>query len=69
MLSNLCCQRGCLPVGVENVTNLVRDNDVTGQKVGPDHVWGHVSISVNSPWIGLVFFMHKFECITDMLAT
>ena len=23
----------------------MRDNDVTGQKVGPDHVWGHVSIS------------------------
>ena len=21
----------------------MRDSDVTGQKVGPDHVWGHVS--------------------------
>ena len=24
--------------------SLVRYNDVTGQKVGPDDVWGHVSM-------------------------
>ena len=34
----------CLPVGVEIIPNLVCDNDVTGQKVGPDDVWGDVSI-------------------------
>ena len=33
----------CLPVGVEIIPNLVCDNDVTGQKVGPDDVWGDVS--------------------------